>query len=334
MNSHSDVFAPNTMALGHLCAAYSRQPGFRSSQDWKLLTAEVVRRINWSTFYTGVSVTEEELVQSVTEGDAFNLYLYPYYKGLKKYGATRLIIKEHQVWRLIPFFTENLQHVRIIVQVRDPRDYAVSCKKLGRLYSSYYGSLPRAARIWAKEQRAALQLAELYGASVVHTHRYEDLVTDTVATLRTICNFIGLEWDESMLNFHVKEAELARSREGYLRNMWANLDKPISPMSVGQWKDGGLRPLELLAVARETSSSRQNYYRAPCDNCGGIWQNIAYAWYKTYASSWYLGVTIWIWLRWLMKNRNVHVSREMIFGNSIREHHPYERFRDRIGYRL
>jgi Sulfotransferase family len=331
LDAHPDVFAPNTMALGLLCADYDSRQG-NYPQTWNSLLLEVTRRINASTFYTGVEVDAQEITQDVAENDTAGLYLYAYYQGMRDRGANRLVIKEHQAWRLAPFFLKNFPRSKIVVQVRDPRDHAVSCRRLAKLYAAYHGSLPRAARMWATDQYEALQLEERYGSRTVRIHRYEDLVLDPVKTLQGICEFLELEWKESMLDFHILQAEQMQQSERYLRNMWANLDCPVTSGSVGQWKEH-LRPYELRAIIREVGPLLSMFgYEADCRDETKRSKSLSV--YRLLAASRYSLVTTGIWLAWLVVTRDYHVPLDVVLGNAVRAHLPYERFRDRLGYRL
>ena len=331
-NAHPDVYAPNTMALGHLCSDYYFQNQGKNPEAWASLAAESAYRINESSFYTGVKVTKAELLGSVVKDDAMGLYLYAYYKGMRNCGANRLVIKEHQPWRLVPFFSSVFRDFKVIVQTRDPMDHAVSCKKLGRLYAAYHGSVPRAAKVWAREQGEAISLRERFGVGRVRFHRYEDLVNDPRATLRDICAFLGFEWQESMLGFHIEQKRTIEQGGNYLHNMWANLDGPVNPRSVGQWQRY-LRRYELNSVMRETGSllSKCGYIK---DGNVGICETLADEIYRLSAAVRFWTVTASIWLAWIALRRDLSMPCAVVTGDAVRAHRPYERFRDRLGYQL
>lgn len=333
LDAHPRVYAPNTMALGLLCASYDSHNREHDLEGWKAILGEVCRRVNASTHYAGVSVEEQELAKNIPVNDAGSLYLYPYYKGMIQCGAERLITKEHQAWRIAEFFLREFPHSKIVVQVRDPRDHAVSCKKLANLYAAYHGSVPRAARMWAMDQYGALQIREEYGAGIVRIHRYEDLVLHPRETLQGICDFLELEWNESMLDYHHAQAELKKQSNKYLHNMWANLDKPVNASSVGQWKKL-LKPYELRAVEREVSPLCSEFgYDAgfPIDSALG---DFVCAVYRFCAAVRYTIVTVGIWLAWLFITGDYRVPLHIVFGNAVYAHLPYQRFRDSIGFRF
>lgn len=333
LDAHPRVFAPNTMALGHLCADYEENPHKRGDPEyWWSLQREVCRRINLSTFYTDVHVDERELAEAVLYGDVAALYLYAYVKGMQQSGADRIVIKEHQAWRLAPSFLRWFPEAKIIVQVRDPRDHAVSCKKLGYRYTAYHGSVERAAQMWSRDQRGALMVRDEYGENRVRIHRYEDLVLRSRDTLERICNFLELGWEEPMLEYHSLQASQKQRSKTYLSNMWANLDQPVTARSVGQWREK-LTPVEQRVVEEETGQLLPLFGYDATPETAKI-ANLLYRGYRLCAAARYLTVTWGIFLTWLIVKRDFRVPLDVILGNAIRAHLAYERFRDRIGYRL
>jgi hypothetical protein len=321
------------MALGHLCADHPSRPNVNDADAWEALVKEVCRRTNESTFQSGVSVDEQELFNNVARNDALGLYMYPYYKGMEARGARRVIIKEHQAWRLASFVLEPFPDAKIIAQVRDPRGHAASCKKLGRLYSAYHGSVQRAAKMWTNDTSGALQLRETLGENVVRIHRYEDLVREPRETLIGICKFLDLPWDESMLEFYTaQQAAKKRLSNKYRQNMWANLDRPVTARSVKQWTKV-LRPCEVRTVEREAGDLLDKFgYEA--SGRGKIVSRALCSVYKLGASMRYAFVTRAIWLAWLVSTKDYRVAPNVVRGDAIAALLPYERFRDRLAYRL
>jgi len=90
-----------------------------------------------------------------------------------------------------------LPEARFIHLIRDGRDVAMS-----RIKRSLKDPPPmaRVARNW----RRRIRRAQRQGAKLTHylELRYEDLVLDTEGTLRTICDFIELDFDPLMLTYH------------------------------------------------------------------------------------------------------------------------------------
>lgn len=333
LDAHPSVFAPNTMALGHLCADYSSGSNAHHADAWKVLVKEVSRRANQSTYQTGVGVDEEELLDNVARNDAVGLYMYPYHKGMDARGASRVMIKEHQGWRLAPFMLTAFPNAKIIAQVRDPRGHAASCKKLGKLYVAYHGSIQRAAQMWTHDASGAVKLQEALGENVVRIHRYEDLVSQPRETLQAICKFLDLPWDEAMLEFYrAQQTTKERLSNKYRQNMWANLDRPISTRSVRQWEKD-LSPCEVRIVEGEAGALLEKFGYEPSGR-ESIESRTLCRVHKLGAAMRYALVTRAIWLAWLVSRRDHRVASDVIRGDAIQALLPYERFRDRLAYRL
>ena len=65
---------------------------------------------------------------------------------------------------------------------------------------------------------------------VVHTVRYEDLVTNTEAEARRAIKHCDLEWQPECLEFH-------RSKEASTTASTVQVRRPVYQSSVGRWRD-------------------------------------------------------------------------------------------------
>ena len=110
----------------------------------------------------------------------------------------------------LPVIAKLFPDARVLFAVRDPRDVVLSC------FRRRFGMNPSMYQLLTLEGAAAfydavMRLSELYHDRLPlarHVVRYEDLVEDLEGTGRAACDFIGLDWNEDMLDFAAK----ARSR--------------------------------------------------------------------------------------------------------------------------
>jgi hypothetical protein len=140
---------------------------------------------------------------------------------------------------------QTLPEARFIHVIRDGRAVAHS-----RMTSLSLQPVPmkQVARRWRKR----LSRARRQGARLDHylEIRYEDLVTDTEAVLRTVCEFIELDWDPDMLSYHRRseerlaeldrdipawEGKLARSAESRMA-LHEQTTKPPDPARIDRWR--------------------------------------------------------------------------------------------------
>ncbi|WP_250213708.1 sulfotransferase family protein [Acrocarpospora catenulata] len=116
--------------------------------------------------------------------------------------------------------------VKVIHIVRDPRDVALSFRKapIGPKHPCIAGFN------WKRDQVQAEALRQ--GHPEIHwsTIRYEDLVRYPHDTMRGLCQQLGLDFQESIFDFHRSSEALIASR---LSPIWVNLAKPLSSSHVG-----------------------------------------------------------------------------------------------------
>ena len=117
---------------------------------------------------------------------------------------------------------------RFIWLVRDPRDVAASSRK--SVFSPCHPVLT--ARLWRKQQAEAIELMERH-PEAVHRLRYEDLLTDSETTIRTLCDFLGEDFVPELLAHQTTTA----ARQGAeLSKSWKNTAAPILKSNSGKYK--------------------------------------------------------------------------------------------------
>lgn len=94
---------------------------------------------------------------------------------------------------------------RFIHIVRDVRDYCLSVNK------AWGKNIYRAAQRWSDNLLAAEKTAQTLGSSYL-TVRYEDLLSNPEATLRTVCQHIFLEYEPSMLKLSEAPEEIGDAK--------------------------------------------------------------------------------------------------------------------------
>jgi hypothetical protein len=95
-----------------------------------------------------------------------------------------------------------LPEARFVHVIRDGRDVAVSLRET---WFRPADSLEACIRLWAGRVRAGREQAAL-GVPYLEI-RYESLIRETAATLRAVCDFVELDFDAAMLDYHVRAAK-------------------------------------------------------------------------------------------------------------------------------
>jgi hypothetical protein len=159
------------------------------------------------------------------------------YTGLEpKPGASTVFVKENNLHRLLGFVLECFPAAKFVFQVRDPRDYLVSAEaRRGFWAGNKFGSLRRALEVWREDQLGGLQVLGLLGPERVFFQRYEDLVGRPRDVLESLCAFLGLPFEESMLEFHTSAHAARRGASDAAR---ANVARPLMTANFGKYRAG------------------------------------------------------------------------------------------------
>ena len=117
---------------------------------------------------------------------------------------------------------------RFIHIVRDPR--AVVCSWRDVPWST--GRPVGDAMVWRRYLATARRRPPL-GSGALATVRYEALILDTEATVRTLCRFLHIEFEPQMLSFHQSPTDTVN----VAREPWkAASDRPIQETSIERWR--------------------------------------------------------------------------------------------------
>jgi hypothetical protein len=155
----------------------------------------VMARGRWNDLH----IEEDLLARSVAAIEPFDpgeAVRTVYWLYAKRLGKRRWGDKTPHYVRRMPLIQELLPEAHFVHIIRDGRDVALSVKDL------WFGadSVEEAARRW----QGAIGRARRHSRKLSHylEIRYEDLVSDTKSTLKTICHFVDLPWSASMLEYH------------------------------------------------------------------------------------------------------------------------------------
>ena len=109
---------------------------------------------------------------------------------------------------------------RYIYLYRDGRDVAVSFRKAVVGEKHFY----HIAKEWAGTQELAIAHRERIAPDRFFSLSYEALTSESEATVRRLCKFLGVEYTEAMLEFHKSEDAAKASASSEL---WRNVANPV-----------------------------------------------------------------------------------------------------------
>ena len=203
LDSHPELAIPGeTHWVPKLIKAQERHK--RTAED---LADLIVDHKRWGDFHLDATELRQRFaaLDPVTAADAIRAFymLYAEREGKSRYGdKTPGYVKEmRRIQRVLP-------EARFVHIIRDGRDVSLSHMRMNWGPETYAES----ARLWRNRVRKARKMAP----SIEHYMeiRFEDLVADTEGVLRRICDFIELDFDPVMLDYHeraeVRLAEKAR----------------------------------------------------------------------------------------------------------------------------
>jgi hypothetical protein len=175
-----------------------------------------------------------------------NRHREAYWSNVRKFGVEprgRVFIDKMPLASvLLPLVAKLFPDARVLFALRDPRDVVLSCfrRRFGMNPAMYQLlSLGGAAAYYD----AVMTLSELYREMLPlpqHFVRYENIVGDFEGTTRGACDFLGLEWNESMTDFAAKARTRAIStpsaaqvasglnREG--QGVWRRYEEQMAPV--------------------------------------------------------------------------------------------------------
>jgi hypothetical protein len=145
------------------------------------------------------------------------------------------------VWE-IPLLAEAFPTARFIHVVRDGRDVALAFKALAHRRPD---TLPDGVIYWRNHVRAGRRFGHAIPGRYTEV-RYEDLLDDPRAQLEKLCEFLGLGFEEQMLDYQSKAEATAATYVG--PDVHANLRKPLSK-GLRDWRRD-ISPSELAVLQR------------------------------------------------------------------------------------
>jgi tetratricopeptide (TPR) repeat protein len=149
-------------------------------------------------------------------------------------GNRMLLDKNPELTMLLPLVARVFREMKILFALRDPRDVVVSCF-MQRLplnaVSVHYLTLEGTANKYASSMRAWLKIRPMLRNPWIQV-RYEDTVADIERQARSVLEFLGLPWDEVVLEYH------RRARQKHVHSpTYEAVTKPVYTSSVERWRN-------------------------------------------------------------------------------------------------
>jgi hypothetical protein len=189
--------------------ALEAHPGIATLEERELLGADAERFL---TSAAGMARLDE------LSGDALQDARAAYWRAVGREGVVvqgKIFVDKHPLNTLkLPIIAKLFPDAKILFAVRDPRDVILSCyRRHFQINAAMYEllTLQGAARLYDSVMRLAGVMRENAPLAVLDC-RYENIVENFEASLRAVCEFVGVEYDASMERFSaVERADAIRS---------------------------------------------------------------------------------------------------------------------------
>jgi tetratricopeptide (TPR) repeat protein len=208
--------------------ALEAHPGIATLEERELLGADAERFL---TSAAGMARLDE------LSGDALQDARAAYWRAVGREGVVvqgKIFVDKHPLNTLkLPIIAKLFPDAKILFAVRDPRDVILSCyRRHFQINAAMYEllTLQGAARLYDSVMRLAGVMRENAPLAVLDC-RYENIVENFEASLRAVCEFVGVEYDASMERFSaVERADAIRSPSA------AQVKRELYREGIAQWR--------------------------------------------------------------------------------------------------
>ena len=149
-------------------------------------------------------------------------------------GPRVLLDKNPELVGMLPLVARVFPEMRILFALRDPRDVVISCfvQQLPlNPVSVNYLTLEDTAKKYAATMRNWMKIRGMLKNPWIEV-RYEDMVADLESQARKALDFVGLPWDDSVLQYH------QRAQQKHVHSpTYEAVTKPVYTTSIGRWRN-------------------------------------------------------------------------------------------------
>ena len=176
LNSHPNITNPGECDfLFDLVSDDGEYPNINVYQDW----------LSLNRIYKAKNLTIDEKLN-------YSELMLSFVEQMDVENSVLSMNIHHNLYR-IPKVFSNACYIHLL---RDPRDVARSCIGMGWVGNVYYG-----IDIWLEVEKSWDELKKSLKPNQYIEIKYEDLLNDIESGLTKICNFLGLEYSEKMLDY-------------------------------------------------------------------------------------------------------------------------------------
>lgn len=209
-------------------SALVSHPGVVSLEEKEALRAGVVEYLTDAGAAARLETASDWTLQPLRDD---------YWAKVSEFGvdpAGKIFIDKNPFHTLkLPLIRKLFPRARIIFAVRDPRDVVLSCfRRRFNLSAATYEflDLKRTAETYDSTMRLAEILRPKLGLAM-HQLVYERLIADFAGEAKRVCDFIGIDWRDDMIDF------AGRARRGEVSSASGpQISRGLFSDGAGQWR--------------------------------------------------------------------------------------------------
>jgi sulfotransferase family protein len=167
-------------------------------------------------------------------------------------GATRWGEKRPAYWQDMDVILRLFPTAQVIHLVRDPRAVVASLQAV----PWYHRASHDATALWVVVDSELRRLGRRLGPDSYHRLRYEDLLADPRQQLTALCDYLGEDFDERMLDHVDAAGDIVPSRKTW----HTRVHQPLDPSRIDAWQRS-LTPAQsgLIEVMGRLAMYRNGY---------------------------------------------------------------------------
>lgn len=216
--------------LQHMTPLMSAYGDLENDEHFNSLVDDICRLVELNPVpWQGVTLDREAIAKRSSARSLMGVFQAVYDKNAEARTAATWCCKSLANIKFLPAIETHFNGAKYIYLYRDGRDVAVSFRKAIVGDKHFY----HIARGWARTQRLALAMEAHIGSDRFFRVKYEDMVAEPEIVMRNLCDFLGIEYQHDMLNFH--ESEEAR-RAAQSSDLWGNVTQPIMKKNTGKYR--------------------------------------------------------------------------------------------------
>ncbi len=221
MEQSPQIAAPHPPHLLHIFMPLLHLYEPLNESNYTLLVSDMVDYVNANPVpWDAVEFDKAEIVAQSKHHHIFEVFRLIYEAVAKSKHADYWCCKSMQNLYYSQAMEAYGLNLKYIFLYRDGRDVALSFKKAIVGDKHIY----HLAKQWKEEQDICIELHKQYGNGKVFLLNYEKLVAEPEDCVRSLCNFLSIEYRDDMMQFYESSSSKAAAASG---DMWKNLEKPV-----------------------------------------------------------------------------------------------------------